>query len=198
MFNFKSNLQARRQSLRQNLQDRHQRKTFWRCGGKFLRIFLTRARASGPLTSEPCFCSASSKFRESVTDGKFVWIARINSGDERVHGAIQKFLVQPAQDKFSDAFFHAVAAWRNEWFAQRARILRGRKKVSSSKIPLATKASRPVFCCARRTRFGGRIGDRSGAIRDSDRGRVRKFSATFRGWCSGRPRRGNHFAATIG
>ncbi len=124
------------------------------------------------------------QFWERVPDGKFVRIARVNPGDERVNRAVQKFLVQTAQHKFGDTFFHAVAARRHERFAREGEFRAGGKKFRRQKFRLRRRHRHrflvaddvAVFCVGtgiNPARFEAQVADEFGNFRRRFEDRVR-------------------------
>ena len=132
--------------------------------------FLFAAAKKLAFEKRAVFLFRFKQFWKRVQHRKFVRIARVNSRDERVNGAVEKFLIQPAQDKFGDAFFHAVAARRHERFARQGEFRAGGKKFRRQKFRLRRRHRNRFFVADDVAVFCRRDWDKSGAIRGSGRG----------------------------
>ena len=49
---------------------------------------------------------------------KAVWVAGVNAADKGVNGVVEKFLIEPPDDKLSDAFLYAIPSRLNKRCAQ--------------------------------------------------------------------------------
>src|SRR5207249_1972299 len=95
-------------------------------------LALTRAKKLA-LDHRAVFVLQRLQLRKRVRDGKFVRVARVDSGDERINRVVEEFLVEPPHHELRDAFFNAIAPRGNEWLAQHSELGFEREQVRREK-----------------------------------------------------------------
>ena len=103
----------RRQRVWQNLQSFVERKLRRAVLGHLAGFFAVARAKNLTFDERAVFVLQRLELRKRMRQGKLVWVARVNSGHERVNCLIEKFLVQPAHDELRDAFLDAIAAARH-------------------------------------------------------------------------------------
>src|ERR1051326_4170759 len=90
---------------------------FWRAVFGDLASFFPFSRSQDLAFDERAvFGFQLGQFRKSVRNRKPGRVSRINARDQRIDGAIKKFLAEPANDELRDAFFFSVGSPRDERF----------------------------------------------------------------------------------
>ena len=105
------------QSVRQHLQPfvkRELRRAVFR---SFPAPFALASAEDLPLDERAITRLKLAQLRKRLLHRELVGVARIDSGDERIDGVVEKLLPKSAQNELRDAFLFAIAARRHERLA---------------------------------------------------------------------------------